>query len=264
MEHVIMRRHRCSVARVILVLMILIGEWIMFGSIARAIQLENQMEKEANLKRQALGGLFKQWTFDAQKSDEPPAGFSSLDFGEGPAAVWLVVSDAEAPTKPNVLRASSSCQERTCYRLIVADTFEYEYPDISVRLQFPNRTVTGAGGVVLGLKDAKNFYGVAIDPVGKTLEVIRVFDGKETVLDRGPINPKDDLWHTLRIQRNTIISKDFIETFFDGQLVVSVEDQALGLGRVGLLVRGKTALSFDSLHAVPLFSQRPLSPPAAY
>lgn len=263
-EYVIMRRHGCSVARVILVLMILIAEWIMFGSIAQAVQLENQTEKEANFKRQALGGLFNYWTFDAQKSDEPPAGFSSLDFGEGPAAVWLVVSDAEAPTKPNVLRASSSCQERTCYQLIVADKFEYEYPDITVRLQLPNGAVAGVGGVVLCVKDAKNFYAVAVDLVGKTLEVIRVIDGKETVLDRGPITPKDVSWHTLRIQRNTIISKDFIETFFDGQLVVSVEDQALGIGRVGLLVRGKTALVFDSLHAVPLFSQRPLSPPAAY
>ena len=259
-----MRGYRCFVARGILVLLVLIGERCMFSSIAQAVQLETQTEKEANFKRQALGGLFNQWTFDAQKLDEPPAGFSSLELGEGPAAVWLVVGDAEAPTKPNVLRASSSCQEHTCYRLIVADTFEYEYPDITVRLQFPNRAVTGAGGVVLGLKDAKNFYAVTIDLVGKTLEVICVIDGKETVLDRGPINPKDVLWHTLRIQRNTIISKDFIETFFDGQLVVSVEDQALGLGRVGLLVRGKTALSFDSLHAVPLFSQRPLSPPAAY
>jgi hypothetical protein len=71
-------------------------------------------------------------------------------------------------------------------------------------------------------------------------------------------------WHTLRIQRNTIFSKDFIETFFDGQLVGTVEDQSLAIGQVGLLVRGQTALDFDSLHAIPLFSQRPLSTPAAY
>jgi hypothetical protein len=91
-----------------------------------------------------------------------------------------------------------------------------------------------------------------------------VVDGKETSLERSSITPKSIPWHTLRIQRNTIISKDFIEAFFDGQLVVTVEDQSLSIGQVGLLVRGQTTLDFDSLHAVPLFSHRPLSAPAAY
>jgi hypothetical protein len=147
---------------------------------------------------------------------------------------------------------------------MVADKFEYEYPDVTVRLELPNQAVAGVGGVVLGVKDAKNFYAVSVDLAGQTLEVIRVIEGKETVLGRAPIKPKAAAWHTLRVQRNTIISKDFMETFFDGQLAASVEDQTLGLGRIGLLLRGKTALSFDSLHAVPLYSHRPLSPPAAY
>ena len=91
----------------------------------------------------------------------------------------------------------------------------------------------------------------------KTFEVIRVMDGKETRLGRSSISPKAAPWHMLRIQRNTIISKDFIETFFDGQLAVTVEDQSLATGRVGLLVRGHAQLDFDSVHAIPLFSQRP-------
>jgi hypothetical protein len=52
--------------------------------------------------------------------------------------------------------------------------------------------------------------------------------------------------------------------FFDGKLMLSVRDQTLGLGEIGLLVRGQSPLYFDSLHAVPLFSQRPVSNPAAY
>jgi hypothetical protein len=66
------------------------------------------------------------------------------------------------------------------------------------------------------------------------------------------------------MNRDTIISKDVIEVFFDGKLMLSVRDQTLGLGEIGLLVRGQSPLYFDSLHAVPLFSQRPVSNPAAY
>lgn len=233
-------------------------------SFVQALQAESQTDKEAKFKQQALGGLFHQWTFDTQKPDEPPTGFSPLDLGDGPAAAWHVAVDAEAPTKPNVLQGASSCQDSTCYRLMVADKLEYEYPDITVRLQRPGQAAVGRGGVVLGVKDAKNFYAVSVDLAAQTLEVIRVIDGKESILGRAPIKPKAGVWHTIRVQRNTIISKDFIETFFDGELAASVEDQTLGLGRIGVLLRGKTALSFDSLHAVPLFSQRPLSPPAAY
>jgi hypothetical protein len=187
-----------------------------------------------------------------------------LGFGEGPAADWTIKAGHDAPSASNILAANSSCQAVSCYRLIVADGLQYEYPDVSVRVRFPVHATTGAGGVVFGVKDAEHFYAAVVDLTKKTLEVIRVVDGVETKLGRSSITPKAVPWHTLRIQRNTILSKDFIETFFDGQLAVAVEDQSLAIGQVGLLVLGHTALEFDSVHAIPLFSQRPLSAPAAY
>ena len=240
------------------------GGWTTLVEKSEAIQAESNAEKEANLKGQAKGDLFNRWTFDQQKSGEAPAGFSRLGFGDGPAADWTIKADSDAPSPSNILVVTSSCQAVTCYRLIVANGLQYEYPDVSVRMRFPVDAATGMGGVVFGLKDSTHFYAATVDLTTKTLEVSRVVDGKETRLGRSSIIPKAAPWHTLRIQRNTIISKDFIETFFDGQLVVSVEDQSLAIGQVGLLVRGHTTLDFDSLHAVPLFSHRPLSSPAAY
>lgn len=266
-----MREHGTSVkpghigmVSVLLALALITGDWTFWVKRSHAIQAESQTEKEANLKDQAQERLFNRWTFDQQKSGEAPAGFSMLGFGEGPAAVWTIKADTDAPTSSNILIVNSSCEAVSCYRLIVANGFQYEYPDVSVRMRFPVDAATGVGGVVFGVKDATHFYAAVVDLATKTLEVSRVVDGKETRLGRSSITPKAVPWHTLRIQRNTIISKDFIETFFDGQLVVTVEDQSLATGQVGLLVRGHTALDFDSLHAIPLFSQRPLSAPAAY
>ncbi len=247
-----------------LALAVIAGEWSFCIEWSHAIQAESRTEKEANLKAQAQGGLFNRWTFDQQKPSEAPAGFSMLEFGEGPAAEWTIKADADAPSASNILAVNSSCQVVTCYRLIVADGFQYEYPDVSVRMRFPVGAATGVGGVVFGVKDATHFYAAVVDLATKTLEVSRVVDGKETRLGQSSITPKTAPWHMLRIQRNTIVSKDFIETFFDGQLAVTVEDQSLAIGQVGLLVRGQTNLDFDSLHAIPLFSQRPLSAPAAY
>ncbi|HMU54193.1 MAG TPA: hypothetical protein PKA61_04270 [Nitrospira sp.] len=231
---------------------------------AEAIQAETQAEKEANLKGQITGGLFNRWTFDQQHPSESPADFSQLTSGGESTGAWTIESDAGAPSPPNMLKAVSSCKQETCYRILVASKLQYEYPDVSVRLRFPAEGGAGRGGIVIGLKDTSQFYAAIVDLSSKLLEVIRVVDGKVTVLGQTAIAPKAVDWHSLRIQRNTIISKDFIETFFDGSQVLSIQDHSLGFGEVGLVVLGNSSLYFDSLHAIPLFSQRPLSAPAAY
>ncbi|MDH4186905.1 MAG: hypothetical protein OEV08_07900 [Nitrospira sp.] len=253
---------RIGTLALLFTVVVLAGEWSLWGERSHAIQAESQLEKEVNLKDQAREGLFNRWTFDQQKPGEAPAGFSMLGFGEGPAAAWAVTTVADAPSASNMLVVNSSCQMAACYRLLVASGFQYEYPDVSVRMRFPLEA--GAGGIVFGVQDARNFYAVAVDLAAKTLDVSRVVDGKEVRLARSAITPKAVPWHTLRIQRNTTVSKDFIETFFDGQFVVTAEDQSLAIGQVGLLARGETVIDFDSLHAIPLFSQRPMSSPAAY
>lgn len=229
-----------------------------------AIQTESQAEKQANFKQQALGGLFHRWTFDQQKPEETLGEFSQLVVGEGSAAVWTISADAEAPSPPNILKAGSTCQTGACYHLLVANKLQYEYPDVTVRLRFPAEGSVGRGGIVIGFQDEKHFYAAVVNIEAQKLEVVRVLDEQVAVLGETAITPKPVDWHSLRINRDTIISKDVIEVFFDGRLILSVQDQTLGLGQVGLLVWGQSPLHFDSLHAVPLFSQRPVSNPAAY
>ena len=231
---------------------------------ASAIQVETSTEKQANLKQQALGGLFHRWTFDQQTPEDALSGFAQFIVGGDAPPVWTVAAEREAPSPPNILKAESSCRTGSCYQLLVAEKLEYEYPDVSVRLRFPGEGGVGQGGIVIGLQDEQHFYAAIIDLAAKTLEVVRVLGDQVTVLGEAAITPKPVEWHSLRMNRDTIISKDVIEVFFDGKLMLSVRDQTLGLGEIGLVVRGQSPLHFDSLHAVPLFSQRPVSSPAAY
>ena len=233
------------------------------GSVS-AIQTESPAEKQANFKQQALGGLFHRWTFDQQTPEDALSGFSTFMVGGDGAPGWIIAPEKDAPSPPNILKAEPACQTESCYQLLVADKLQYEYPDVTVRLRFPEEGGVGQGGIVIGLKDEQHFYAAIIDLAGKKLEVLRVLGDHVTVLGETAITPKPVDWHSLRMNRDTIISKDVIEVFFDGKLMLSVQDQTLGLGLVGLVVRGKSPLHFDSLHAVPLFSQRPVSNPAAY
>ncbi|MDR4472610.1 MAG: hypothetical protein MRJ92_08165 [Nitrospira sp.] len=49
------------------------------------------------------------------------------------------------------------------------------------------------------------------------------------MLGKAPIKSKPVEWHTLRVQRNTIISKDFVETFLTEAWPYPL-NQALGVG----------------------------------
>lgn len=229
-----------------------------------AIQTETSAEKQANFNQQALGGLFHRWTFDQQTPEDALSGFTSFVVGEDAAPMWAITAQQESPSPPNILKGEPSCRTDSCYQLLVADKLQYEYPDVTVRMRFPEDGGVGQGGIVIGLKDERHFYAAIVDLAAKKLEVVRILGDQVTVLGESAVTPKSVDWHSLRMNRDTIISKDVIEVFFDGKLMLSVQDQTLGLGQVGLIVRGKSPLHFDSLHAVPLFSQRPVSNPAAY
>jgi hypothetical protein len=235
---------------------------VMGPSLSYGVQRETQEEKAANLKQQAKGGLFRQWPFDQEPIGGLPHGFAKAVSREEPLAEWVVQGHPTAPSPPNVVAAASNCRQ-LCYQVLLAEGMQYEYPDVSVRLHVPPGTA-GSGGVVVGARDAKNFYGATVDLATQQVRFIRLSSGVATILGQATVSLKPVDWHTLRVQRNTIISKDFIEVFVDGTLVLSVEDQTLGLGQIGFVVSDRSTMLFDSFHAAPLFSHRPLSSPPAY
>lgn len=229
---------------------------------AWAVPKETSTEKAEHLRQQANPQLFNDWTFDKDEVGAIPKGFVAVTSGDQRPGSWKVEAQAAVPSAPNVLLGTSGCGG--CQEILVAQGFQYEYPDLVVRIQQGGGAATGQVGVVFGMKDAQNYYATVVDVSQKIIQVVRVIEGKESVLGRAAIKPKPVEWHTLRVQRNTIISKDFVETFFDGSLALSVEDQALGVGQVGVLVRGESSARFDNFNAAPLYSSRPLSAPAAY
>ncbi len=232
------------------------------GGTAWAVPKETSTEKAEHLRQQANPQLFNHWTFDKDQVGSVPSGFTAMISGEQQGGGWSVEAQAAAPSAPNMLVGTSGCEH--CRTILVAQGFQYEYPELVVRIQQPANGGSGQVGVVFGMKDPQNYYATIVDMSQKVIQVVRVIEGKESVLGRAPIKSKPVEWHTLRMQRNTIISKDFVETFIDGSLALSVEDQTLGVGQVGILVLGQASARFDNFNASPLYSSRPLSAPAAY
>ncbi len=210
--------------------------------------------------------LFKTWNFDKERAEQTPAGFSSSRVGSAGGPMWVVAQDPSAQTPPNLLKPSAPCSAEDCFQVLLVDALKYEYLDLIVRIRLADTSgrSNGSAGVVFGARDHQNYYAVTVDPSGKDMQVTRVQDGKATTLAHAEIPPKKVAWHLLRIRRNTIISKEYIEVFFDGLQVFSVEDKTFGTGQIGLVTRGPATAEFDNLTAAPLYSQKPISGPAAY
>ncbi len=208
--------------------------------------------------------LFQEWNFDHSALSDLPDGFTKAVGGSSGKGGWTVKEDPSASSRPHLVEQRLQCAEDWCYQLLIAEGAVAEYVDLSVQIKLNLGTPTGKAGLAYGIQDDKNFYAAVVEPRTNEVVVYVVKNGEPTELGRESLIPRSADWHFLRVQRNTIISKEFTEISFDHHLVISVSDQSFKKGQLGLVAIGDGSFSFDNLRAMELQSNRPLSRPSAY
>ena len=208
--------------------------------------------------------LFQEWNFDQSSLSDVPDGFTQAVGGSPGIGGWTVKEDSTAPSRPRLVEQRLQCERDFCYQLLIAEGAVAEYVDLSVRMKLNLGTPTGKAGLAYGIQDDKNFYAAVVEPRTNEVVVYVVKDGHPTELARESMIPRPADWHSLRIQRNTIVSKEFTEVSFDNHLLIGVSDQSFKKGQLGLVAIGDGGFSFDNLRAMELMSNRPLSRPSAY
>ena len=208
--------------------------------------------------------VFQVWQFDESDISQIPGGFSQEVGGGAGQGGWVVGKDATAPSRPKTVEQKLTCEKKPCYQLLVVDGVTVEYVDLSVRMKMRLGTPTAKAGLAYGVQDAQNFYAVVVEPKNNEVIAYVVKDGQPKELARETLIPEPSEWHFLRIQRNTIISKEFTEMFFDHHLMIDIYDQSFKKGKIGLVAMGDDAFSFGNLRAIELMTNRPLSKPSAY
>lgn len=209
--------------------------------------------------------LFAEWNFETNVDAVIPPGFSSQTLGHGHPGEWIVQPDENAPSRTHALLQSTPCPDSSCYQLLINETIRVEYLDLSVGILSKLGTPTSAAGLVLGMQDLQNFYAVLVYPASNVVRAYRFDDGIPTLIKEHAVLPKRRTsWHFLRVQRNTIVSKDFFEISFDNQFFLSVYDSTFHTGQIGLITTGGGAFAFDNLRVVELLTSRPLSRAPAY
>ncbi len=212
--------------------------------------------------------LEKHWDFDRDSPGGIPARFAQVASVEGMAGTWRIESDPQAPTPPHVVAQPSPCQKADCFQLLLADAESaIEFPDVLVRMQMVSGNGQGGAGIVLGVKDHRNFFAVTVNLTTKLLAIHRVTNGQAVLLASASVKPDDHPWHLLRVQRMNFhhVSKPLIAVFFDGSEALAVAEETVPeVGRVGLVTIGDTVAKFDGFHLLELVANQPLSAPAAY
>ncbi len=208
--------------------------------------------------------VFQEWQLDESTLSQVPEGFSLEVGGMVNKGGWVANEDERAPSQPKTVERYLNCEKSLCYQLLSGDGVTVKYVDLSVRMKMRLRTPSGKAGLAYGIQDAKNFYAVVVEP--KTNEIVAyvVKDGQPKEIAREAVIPESSEWHFLRVQRNTIINKEFTEIFFDHHLMIDVFAQSFKKGGLGLVAMGDGAFAFDNIRAMELMTNRPLSRPAAY
>ena len=200
----------------------------------------------ACLAAQAQSGsaVVKAWSFEADRINGAPGGFSFDRTGSGRTGRWVVWPQRDAPNGANVLAQVDG--DSTEYRFPVAVADEPRLAD--VRLAVRCKPVTGAldqsCGLVFRYQDAGNYYVARANALERNVRFYKVADGFRQQLASwsGPVAVGS--WHELVVEARG----DQMTVFLDGQRVLEAQDQTFrGPGRIGLWTKADSVTYFDEL-----------------
>lgn len=184
------------------------------------------------------------WSFDADKPDKPPAGFSFGRTGSGKEGKWVVVAAKDAPSGGNVLAQLDA--DKTDYRfpIAVADSPSLADLALSVKCKPVSGEVDQGCGLVFRYQDADNYYLTRANALEDSACIYHVKKGKRQSIKCWSGKVKSGVWHDLKVEAN---GDHFVVTF-DGKPVLDVTDKTFAqAGKVGVWTKADSVIYFDDL-----------------
>ena len=177
-----------------------------------------------------------------------PIGFSFARTGQGEAGDWRVVSDFTTAQEKAIAQTST---DTTDYRfpLAIYDAVSARNVDVTVRFRSVGGKVDQAGGIVVRLTSADNYYVVRANALEDNVRLYRVLNGRREQI--GGVNTKvsSNQWHMLSLRAED----DRFTVSFDGKEVFSAQDKTFAnSGKVALWTKADSVTHFDSIAITPL------------
>jgi hypothetical protein len=175
--------------------------------------------------------------FDQAQVGRPPSGWTATQTGSG-QAIWTVVQDDTAPSKPNVLKQSGTATYPVCLK----DDANLKDGFVEVKFKALSGRDDRAGGVVWRAKDANNYYIARANALEDNVTIYHTINGRRTEKKRANIKVPANQWHTLRVEFQ---ANHFIVTF-NGRRALEWDDETFkDAGRVGVWTKADSVTEFD-------------------
>ena len=176
-------------------------------------------------------------TFDSYTPGALPAEWVCGVTGRG-SSRWLVEADADAPSKPNVLKQSGVGDFPWCAlkRASLADGY------VEVRFKPLSGKQDQAGGVVWRWKDGDNYYIARANALENNVSLYYTANGRRNTIKYVDAPVPGNAWHTLRVE----FAGTSIKVALDGKVYIDVKDSRIaGAGAVGMWTKADSVTAFD-------------------
>lgn len=179
--------------------------------------------------------------FDSDSVMRAPGFFDLLVLGAPGPAKWLILTDPNPPSAPNALVQVEAARPADAIAAAVRRNYAFQDGSVST---FVKRG-SGREGLLLRLKDERNFLVLLVDPSGEVV-LSSYADGKTQELGRG----RTSLEHPW--ERYSVTAKGAaLEVFFNDQKLFDARDPRPASGRAGLAAVGPGQAYFDEFIIQP-------------
>ena len=176
-------------------------------------------------------------TFDTAEPGEAPAGWTASQTGSGQAR-WIVVADATAPSRPNVLQQSGVADYPVC----IKDATSLKDGFVEVKFKPVSGKEDQAGGVLWRAQDVDNYYVARANALEDNVTIYHTVNGRRTEKKRVNVKVGPMQWHTLRVD----FQGNHFTVTLDGRVALDWQDDTFkDAGRVGVWTKADSLTLFD-------------------
>ncbi|WP_052389504.1 hypothetical protein [Belnapia moabensis] len=194
--------------------------------------------------RAAAQGQARRLDFADVAVGAPPPGFSFALTGGGPPVRWAVLEDPSSPAGPRVLAETSGDRTDSRFPLAILDGVSARDVAVSVRFKPVSGTVDQAAGLVVRLRDARNYYIARADALEDNVRLYRVVDGRRIQFAGVDVRVPRGRWQALGLR----IEGDRLAVSLNGRELFTATDRTFAeAGRVGLWTKADSVTHFDAL-----------------
>ncbi|HZN27471.1 MAG TPA: hypothetical protein VFB75_24815 [Burkholderiales bacterium] len=175
--------------------------------------------------------------FDGLSPGPLPAEWACGVTGSGTAR-WTVEADADAPSKPNVLKQSGVGDFPWC--ALKAESIANGFVQVKFKPLAGQRDQ--AGGVIWRWKDGNNYYVARANALENNVSLYYTANGRRNTIKYVDAPVPKNTWHTLRVD----FAGASIKVTLDGKVYIEVKDAHIsGAGGVGLWTKADSVTAFD-------------------